>query len=87
MLRIPTIKTKYLGPTNTKGSRMKATRVGYHNKSIIIPFNYEHDNYENHQTVMRELIARYFPEFINSPVCASDRIDQGFVFLIDIRGY
>lgn len=39
------IKTRYLGPTNTKGSRIKASCDA---KSIIVPWDYEKSTTDNH---------------------------------------
>lgn len=44
------ILVKYLGPTNTKGSRIKVSACGV--KSIIYPFDYGSDHQE-HEAAIR----------------------------------
>ena len=50
-----TIKTKYLGPTNTKGSRVKAFNA-YH--SITRPWDHALEPYENHRNAALQLIGK-----------------------------
>lgn len=47
------IETKYLGPTNTKGTRIKATCNA---KSIIISWDYSLDPEENHLKAAQALL-------------------------------
>ena len=42
-----TITTKYLAPTNTKGSRIKATHTSKV-QSVTMGYNYALDTYQNH---------------------------------------
>jgi hypothetical protein len=46
------IETKYLPPTNTKGSRIRATCSA---KSIIVNWDYEFDVIENHELAAAQL--------------------------------
>lgn len=49
------IETKYLGPTNSRGSRVKATcEAG----SVVIEWDDALDSPENHDNAVRQLIAR-----------------------------
>ena len=38
------VKVKYLGPTHTKGSRVKMTSERFENNSITISYDYEFNN-------------------------------------------
>jgi hypothetical protein len=42
------IKTKYLGPTNTTGSKISVTAYGIKHR-IIEPYNHSMDSFENHR--------------------------------------
>lgn len=61
--RCPVILTKYLGPTNTRGSRVKATSGG--GKSVVIAWDDELHIDENHAAAAAALAAElwnYSPE-------------------------
>jgi hypothetical protein len=47
-----TITTKFLKPTNTQGSRVKATCAG---KTITRPYDYTYNGQHNHARVAMEL--------------------------------
>lgn len=49
------ITTKFLAPTNTKGSRIKATCS---RESITVSFDHALNSYENHQAAVDALIAK-----------------------------
>ncbi len=49
------IKTKYLGPTNFRGSRIKASCNG---GSIIVDYKYEWDAEKNHEYAALSLQAK-----------------------------
>ena len=50
------IETKYLGPTNTKGARVKAScQVG----SVTIPWDHALDPVANHAAAARALIRKW----------------------------
>lgn len=73
------VTTKYFGPTNHKGSRIKATakRVS---KSVTIPYPYELDAREAHQTALAELCTRNnwpLSEWITEP----NENGTGYVFI------
>lgn len=44
------IKTKFLSPTNTKGSRVQAKFQG---RTLIVPWNWELQSYENHMNAAK----------------------------------
>lgn len=51
------IETKYLGPTNTRGSRIKAfTCTGF---SASIPFPYDKDYEKAHFEAVKALVKKY----------------------------
>jgi hypothetical protein len=56
------IVTKYIGPTNTKGARIKATSCG--GFSVTVPFDYEGNE---HETAARELCKKLKWEFSHVP--------------------
>jgi hypothetical protein len=49
------IATKYLGPTNTRGGRIKATAWA---GSITVPYDYALDVKDNHKAAADDLIAK-----------------------------
>jgi len=51
------IETKYLSPTNTKGSRIKAT-TSYGKDSLIVPWNYGLELEENFAHAAMKLAKR-----------------------------
>jgi hypothetical protein len=51
------IKTKYLGPTNHKGSRYKATASGA-GISVIVGVDHKLGSFENHQAAAKELLKK-----------------------------
>jgi len=51
------ILTKYLGPTNHKGSRIKASCFC---GSITIPYDCGRDTYANHLEAAKALVTRYW---------------------------
>jgi len=52
-----TIMTKYLGPTNTKGSRIKAMQ-SYGVKQVTIDFDYSLNDEGNHALAAQMLLNR-----------------------------
>ena len=53
------ISTRYLGPTNTLGSRIKAS---CERGSITIPYPYDLSGDEVHREAVRQLLARFIKE-------------------------
>ena len=51
------IVTKYLGPTNSRGARIKAT-IASGAKSYTMPYQYELNSEDNHTAAARELAQR-----------------------------
>ena len=79
------IHTKYIGATNTKGARIKATAPRGGDKwSIYIPFEYGADSETRHANAARALLTKYAPGLLTETLwlCGST-IDQfGYVFSI-----
>lgn len=50
------IITKYIGPSNVRGSRIKATAQA---GSVTIGYRYELNTEENHRAAAEKLAARY----------------------------
>ncbi len=50
------IKTKYLGPTNTRGIRVKATDC--HGNNCTVEYNHEFDSEINHERAMATLCQK-----------------------------
>jgi len=50
------VETKYLGPTDTKGSRVKATAPA---GSIIVSWDYALNTEDNHIAAAKALVAKY----------------------------
>ena len=50
------IETKYLGPTNYSGSRIKATDND--GNSVTMPYDYELNSYENYRLAAIELCRK-----------------------------
>ena len=56
----PAIRTQFLGATNTKGSRIKATVGGDKPGSASLPYDHAYDQFTNHERVAEELAYRTF---------------------------
>ena len=55
------IKTSFLGPTDTKGARIKAS---WSKGTLTIPYPYESDRHHGHQQAARLLFSRDFGDNI-----------------------
>jgi len=62
--RCPVILTKYLGPTNTRGARVKATCGSW---TVTLAWDHERESNANHAaaavTLIRDKIGRDNPQF------------------------
>lgn len=74
------ITTKKLGPTDTKGSRIKAATAS--GISITMPWDYEVDELGNSRQAMRELIRRKLNDGWHGNWLAAATRD-GYVFVRD----
>lgn len=76
------ISTRYIGPTNTQGSKIMAYSNG---KRKIIPWNYELDLMDNHSQVVVAFFRRENPD---AQICELSLFSQtqdlkGYVFELD----
>lgn len=51
-----TIETKYIGPTNHRGARIKATAT--HGASVTVPYPHELSESDRHSLAARKLAAK-----------------------------
>lgn len=51
------IKTKYLGPTNHRGARVKAVS-SYGETSVTMPWDHALDSFDNHQAAAMALLSK-----------------------------
>jgi hypothetical protein len=69
------IKTRFLGPTDTKGARIKAI---WSKGSLTIPYPYEMDRQGGHQQAARLLFSRDFSrDFGDNIVFATGHLPDG----------
>ena len=86
MQTMQTITTKFIGPTNTKGSRIKATCwLG----NVTISWDYSLDVEANHHAAVSELVEKLNRKRISenswSTVGIADSVDgKGYTALIDL---
>ncbi len=81
------IHTKYIGPTNTKGARIKASCVrGRENLSVFVSFDYALGCEERHAKAVFALLAKFAPELAKDHklyCCGSTMDNLGYVFSIN----
>lgn len=83
-----TITTKYLGPTNTKGARIKAHLQGWGNLpsgNVTKSYDYALDPKDAHAAVAVALVNRlksngYVTENVN---LVQGSLDKGYAFVLD----
>ena len=76
-----TIETYRLGPTNYRGSRIKAVDTDSHN-SVILPWNYEDDD-QNHRDACLALLRKMY--WRGDMVGGGTKRGKVWVFLKDDR--
>jgi hypothetical protein len=54
--KMKVIKTKYVKPTNTKGSRIKAIAGGF---SVIVPYDYALSDVDLHYSAVKALVLKH----------------------------
>lgn len=80
------IHTKYIGPSNTKGARVKAT-IRRDNKTlwaVIVPFDHALNCEERHALAARALLRKHAPALLEESIsCAGSTLDNlGYVFTV-----
>jgi len=80
------IHTKYLGPTVTKGARIKATCTRDHACKWIVTvgFDYAAVSEARHAQAAQALLAKYAPELQAETLwcCGNTLDDRGYVFAV-----
>jgi hypothetical protein len=77
------IHTKYIGPTNTRGSRIKAYTVRYSGSPIevTIPYAYQAGTVEAHFEAVKELVKKHKLDWNLSEMRYGDSADgKGYSF-------
>ena len=76
-------ETYYLGPTDTKGGRVKARTLGG-DSSVTLPWDHALDMVENHHAALRALIAKLdWPE--GNEWLVAGRRGGGYVWLMEYK--
>lgn len=78
-----TINTKYIGPTNTKGSRIKATHSG---KSLSVTLSYDYGLNADENHLQAAKVLRDKLGWKNQFYGGSNQSGDGYVFVIPDRG-
>ena len=80
------IHTKYIGPTNTRGARIKATCIRDKDSkwTAIVSFEYSADSETRHSLAAKALLAKFAPGLQEETLwCCGNTLDNlGYVFAI-----
>jgi len=78
------IHTKYIGPTNTRGSRIKAYTANYFNQkafTVTIPYDYALSDVAIHFKAVKALVEKYKLDWNLEEMRYGDSADnKGFSF-------
>ena len=82
------IKTKYLGPTEYRGARIKATEMDSYNqnerkKSVTIPYDYGF----THERLHRDAAELLLPQVVHNPKIVrlvAGGCEDGYVFVPEL---
>lgn len=78
------IKTKFLSPTNTRGSRIKASANGF---EVTIPYDYSLNNEAVHYKAVKALVAKHSLDWdISRMGYGSDNEGYYFTFNHSVMG-
>ena len=80
----PAIRTKFLGATNTKGSRIKATLEGDIPGSVTLPYDYALDQFPNHKRAAQALAEKFFNTFVyldEEVELVAGAVDRGYIWV------
>ena len=75
------IFTKYLGPTDTLGSRIKAKALG---KSITVSYDCSKSAFENHEQAV-ELFCKKFTSVYTCKDFIAASFNKGYVFVLAVN--
>ena len=82
------IKTKYLGPTNYRGARIKATCMDTFSDgrpiSVTVPYDYGADGETRHREAAELLLPKVVTDYTNVHLVMGS-CERGYVF-VPIRG-
>ena len=80
------IHTKYIGPSNTRGARIKATctRDKDSKWTAIVSFEYGSDSQTRHSLAAQALLVKYAPQLQSEQLwCCGNTLDNlGYVFSV-----
>ena len=75
------IETKFFGPTNNKGARIKATCAA---GSVFVPYGYEYNTQDSHWQAVKALIVKLGWQGLDGKwICGGNVSGTGFVFVND----
>lgn len=81
------IHTKYIGPTNTRGSRIKAYTAGFGSIkgfTATVPYNHAKDGVDVHFEAVKALVEKYKLPWTLDGMRYGDSADgRGFSFCFD----
>lgn len=78
------IHTKYLGPTNTRGSRIKAYTCGHRGVTITVPYNHALSGVAVYFEAVKALVIKHNLDWDLSNMRYGDSADGcGFSFCFD----
>ena len=82
------IHTKYIGPTNTRGSRIKAYTASYGDRKgweVTIPYPHELSGEKCHFQAVLALVDKYKLDWTVSDMRYGDSADgRGYTFCFDV---
>lgn len=78
------ITTKYLGPTNFKGSRIKATAAA---GSITVNWKHEHGSEANHRLAAMALVDKFGWRPQCDRLCGGQMANGGYCFVMVGEGF
>jgi hypothetical protein len=80
------IHTKYIGPSNTRGARIKATCTIDHNTkwTATVSFEYGADSETRHALAAKALLVKHAPQLHTETLyCCGNTLDNlGYVFAV-----
>jgi len=79
------IHTRYLGPTNTKGARIRATCVRADcTWTVTIALRHDRANATRHADAVQAMFSKYAPELQEESIwCCGNTLDnRGYVFAV-----
>lgn len=76
------VRTKFLGPTNYRGARIKA--VSTSGESIVVHWDHALNVGDNHEAAFGALLAKLDRE-VTGPIYAADPFNDGYAFMAPTR--